>query len=137
MVVAIAANTNQLVRVIILKQLANAILEILLNRLGGLLSWRIIFLPFSRSVNLFTSQLGELRQFLDRSMKIGAVMLAQPEHILSFELYGPDQCLREASHEGCAAIDLQNWFDNHVCDVLDESDELLNPKYQLIYTIRL
>ncbi|KIW36714.1 uncharacterized protein PV06_11123 [Exophiala oligosperma] len=124
MVAATAANTNQLVRVIVLKQLANAMLEILLNRLGGLLGRRIIFLPFSRSVNLSTSQLGELRQFLDRSMKIGAVMLAQPEHILSFELYGPDRCLREASHEGCAAIDLQKWLDDHVRDVLDESDEL-------------
>jgi len=68
-------------------------LEILVNRLGGLLGRRMIFLPLSRSVNWSVSRLGELRQFLDRSMNSGAVMLAQPEHILSFELYGPDRCL--------------------------------------------
>ena len=137
MVAATAANKKQLVRVIVLKQLTNAMLEILACRLGGLLGCRIVFLPFSRSIKLTTSQLDDVHRLLDRSMKSGAVMLAQPEHILSFELYGPDRCLREDKLEGVAAINLQRWLDDHVRDILDESDELLNPKYQLIYTIGL
>lgn len=106
MVAATAANKEQLVRVVVLKQLANAMLEILVNRLGGLLNHRIVFLPFSRSVKLINSQLHGLHQLLDRCMKSGAVMLAQPEHILSFELYGLDRYLREDNPEGSAAINL-------------------------------
>lgn len=51
-VAATLANTDQLVRVIVLKPLAREMFNLLRSKLGGLCSRRIFFLPFHRGLKL-------------------------------------------------------------------------------------
>jgi hypothetical protein len=67
-------------------------------------------------------------------------MVVQPEHILSHKLLHVDMLL--ASHgnrEEHLMSDelgaLQDWLSRVSRDVLDESDEILHPQYQLVYSV--
>lgn len=135
MVAATLADRTRLVRVVVLKQLFKPMTYILTNRLGGLLSRRISSIPFSRSLVLDVQDLAKLLRTFQSNMESGDIWLAQPEHILSFDLYGPDHVLRSQDDIGRIAIKLHHWTLRHTRDILDESDEVLNPKYELIYTV--
>ena len=137
MVAAELAERKCLVRVMVLKPLARSIRHILTGRLGGLLDRRVYSMPFSRSVSLTVEKVQEVRSMLDAALQSGDIMLAQPEHELSFQLYGVDHILRGNENVGHEAVKLQQWMDAHVRDILDESDEILNPRYELIYTMGL
>jgi len=68
-------------------------------------------------------------------MRTGGVLLVQPEHLLSFELMGFEQLLRGNSELGNALIRTQHWLNQNSRDILDESDEILSVRFELIYTI--
>lgn len=91
-------------------------------------------------------------------MDCGGILLVQPESILSFELLGIDHLLaRELNipqseaglapdHEsnlafqtmyeaGEVMVKTQQWLYQNARDILDESDEILSVKYELIYTL--
>lgn len=66
----------------------------------------------------------------------GGVLLCQPEHILSFQLMGLNLlCNAQGTETATPFIEAQRWLDSKTRDILDESDEVLNVRYQLIYTI--
>jgi hypothetical protein len=67
----------------------------------------------------------------------GGVLLAQPEHILSLRLRTVEQfCLTGPSSSLVEELlNLQDWLHRYSRLLLDESDELLKVKYQLVYTI--
>ena len=130
------ADGNQLLRVVVLKPLAKQMFDVLVRRLSGLANRRIFYLPFSRGVGVSAAG-NKLQPLFDLCMRERGILLAQPEHILSFKLMGIDMAIRkDKSSEGVAKSFLtsQSWLDRHSRDVLDESDEILNVKYQLIYT---
>jgi len=74
-----------------------------------------------------------------RCVSEGGVLVVQPEHILSQKLMHVDFFLtsnrsrekRSIAHE---LGTLQNWVAEVSRDVLDESDEILHVRYQLVYT---
>ena len=63
------------------------------------------------------------------------IILTAPEYILSFDLLTIDKCRRKEFEVSRSMLNLQQWFQRGARDVLDESDEILHVKYQLIYTI--
>ncbi|KAL1969915.1 hypothetical protein VTN77DRAFT_7424 [Rasamsonia byssochlamydoides] len=63
------------------------------------------------------------------------VVLVQPEHLLSFELMGLEQLLSGDADLGMHMVETQFWLENHSRDILDESDEILNVNFELIYTM--
>ena len=66
----------------------------------------------------------------------GGVLLCQPEHILSFQLMGLNLLYNAQDIEKANLfIEEQRWLDSKTRDILDESDEVLNVRYQLIYTL--
>ena len=66
----------------------------------------------------------------------GGVLLCQPEHILSFQLMGLNLLYNAQDIEKANLfIEDQRWLDSKTRDILDESDEVLNVRYQLIYTL--
>ena len=128
------ADGNQLLRVVVLKPLAKQMFDLLVRKLSGLANRRIFYLPFSRGV--FPTG-NELQTLFDLCMRERGILLVQPEHILSFKLMGIDLAIREdKALDGVAEgfLASQSWLDIHSRDILDESDEILNVKYQLIYT---
>ncbi|KAL0058901.1 hypothetical protein AAF712_014383 [Marasmius tenuissimus] len=128
------ANGHQLMRVVVLKSLARQMFSLLVQRLGGLTNRQILFLPFSRDVNVDDSKVQQMRQLYEHAIQTGAILVAQPEHILSLKLMAVDQLI-EQERSASRLVQTQQWLNTVTRDVLDESDEILHTRYQLIYTV--
>ena len=139
LVAAALADSRRLVRVVVLKPLAKQMFQLLVERLCGLPNRRIFYLPFSRDVNVKASSetTQKIRGLFEECARVGGILVAQPEHILSFRLMVIDRTLTSERDRGQNARDLQAtqaWLHSASRDILDESDELLHVRYQLIYT---
>lgn len=134
MVVAALANGEQLARLVVLKPLLRQTENLLSQRLGGLVDRLICHLPFSRKTYLDQDGLGRLRGILDQCMKEQSVLIALPEHMMSFRLMGRERIQTEPAL-GWDMISTDTWLGKHCRDILDESDEILDPRFQLVYSI--
>ncbi|EFR01627.1 hypothetical protein MGYG_04630 [Nannizzia gypsea CBS 118893] len=132
---ATLADTKKMVRVVVLKPLANQMFHLLVQKLGGLLNRRIYYIPISRSLKLTTESVAKIRKLFESCKRSGGVLLVQPEHILSFELMGFERLLSGDEEVGNSIIRTQRWLNEYSRDVLDESDEILSVRFELIYTI--
>ena len=65
----------------------------------------------------------------------GGILLIQPEHVLSFELMGLERLVSGNSELGNIMIQTQDWLQANSRDILDESDEILSVRFELIYTM--
>ncbi len=139
LVASTLADGSNLMRVVTLKPLSNQMFQLLVSRLSGMLNRPIFYIPFSRSLRMDTSLVNTINQLYRRCAAEGGVLVVQPEHILSQKLMHIDFILAEhANAERCSVADelraLQDWVTKVSRDVLDESDELLHVRYQLVYT---
>jgi Protein of unknown function (DUF3638)/Protein of unknown function (DUF3645) len=128
------ADGEQLVRVIVLKPLCTQMFHLLKQRICGLANRRLFYLPFSRSVSLDEKTVRIICDTFKACARDGGVLLCQPEHILSFQLMGL-HLLCEDINKTAPFLEAQKWLDDHTRDILDESDEILSVRYQLIYTL--
>ena len=152
------ADGDKLVRVIVPKALTVQMFRLLVDRLGGLVNRPIYYLPFSRSLtNRYSrQQFKSLRELLSECMRDRGILVVQPEHALSLKLISVQgqlpRYLRNGDSvnsesdkfgvlgnqaSGGAFMKLQRWVQSYSRDILDESDEVLHPRFQLIYTIGL
>ncbi|KAI5800152.1 hypothetical protein DFH27DRAFT_653152 [Peziza echinospora] len=137
------ADGKKLVRVVVLKPLSGQMFQMLVKKLGGLLNRRIFFMPFSRGVRMGPDEVKQIRQLFEDCMRHGGILLVQPEHILSFKLlgleryYDADVNSRDSVRRDVAVelIKIQTWLNQNSRDILDESDEILSTKHELIYTL--
>lgn len=136
-VAATLADGKTLVRVVVLKPLSLQMYRLLAVRLGGLLNRRIFYMPFSRDLQLSTRQINKVRAMYEKCMETGGVLLVQPEHILSFELMGPERLISGHGEMGNGLVKIQQWLNKNSRDILDESDEILSVKFELVYTMGL
>ncbi|KIJ33874.1 hypothetical protein M422DRAFT_783064 [Sphaerobolus stellatus SS14] len=131
-----ATDGTRLVRVIVPKPLSNQMFELLKQRTSGLANRRIFYLPFNRNISLDTTGLHKMLDTFRFCAAIGGILLCQPEHILSFQLMGYHMlCNSPQPLQATPWLDAQRWIQENSRDILDESDEVLNVKYQLIYTV--
>lgn len=65
---------------------------------------------------------------------ISGVVLTLPEHRLSFQLKVYESIVKR-EREQRQLLDMHKWLESNVRSILDESDAILHPKYQLIYTV--
>jgi Protein of unknown function (DUF3638) len=139
LVASTLADGSSLMRVVTLKPLANQMFQLLVSRLSGLANRPIFYIPFSRSLRMSSSLVEVISSLYNRCVTEGGVLVAQPEHILSQKLMHIDCLLTSnGNFEKNAMVrelgDLQDWVAKTSRDVLDESDEILHVRYQLIYT---
>lgn len=139
--VALADRSN-LVRVVVLKPLAVQMFQLLAERVGGLTNRRIFYLPFSRSLPITSNHVNIIQSLFEECKAVGGILVAQPDHILSFKLMTVEQQLPPANAVGLPSAELatslrntHRWLDMHTRDILDESDELLHVRFQLVYTM--
>ena len=79
--------------------------------------------------------LSRIQKLYEECLKDRGILLVQPEFVLSFQLMGIER-LTSADHTlSGQLLDTQKWLDDKARDLLDESDEILDVKFQLIYTI--
>ncbi|KJA23164.1 hypothetical protein HYPSUDRAFT_54564 [Hypholoma sublateritium FD-334 SS-4] len=138
LVSAALADSQKLVRVVVLKPLAKQMFQLLVERLSGLPNRRVFYLPFSRDVKATSQTTQKIRGLFEECARVGGILVAQPEHILSFRLMVVDRTLSSEGSLNQIARELhatQGWLHSASRDILDESDELLHVRYQLIYTM--
>ena len=139
LVASTLADGANLLRVVTLKPLSNQMFQLLVNRLSGLLNRPIFYIPFSRSLHVNTSLVSTINCLYRRCAAEGGVLVVQPEHILSQKLMNVDYILTSHGNDERRSVAqelvvLQHWLAKFSRDVLDESDELLHVRYQLVYT---
>ncbi|KAG1894556.1 uncharacterized protein F5891DRAFT_1152294 [Suillus fuscotomentosus] len=139
---AALSDGHKLIRVIVLKSLSAQMFQLLVERLSGLAQRRIFYIPFSRALSINPSKVQMYRDLMQECMDTKGILVVQQDHILSFQLMAVD---RQLSDQTKPADDMlrtqilrtQLWLDNHTRDILDESDEILHVRYQLVYTVGL
>jgi hypothetical protein len=138
LVASTLANGSDLVRVVTLKPLSNQMFRLLVSRLSGLANRPIFYVPISRNLRMDTSLVRTIKSLYERCIAEGGILVVQPEHILSLKLMHIDALLgsHRTSDESDMADELgllQDWVSEVSRDILDESDEILHVRYQLIY----
>lgn len=134
-VAARLANGNRLPRVIVAKPQARQMLDILVPKLGGLLNRRVYQLPVSRSTSFTASMVGTIMRSCEQCMREGGVVLAQPEHILSLQLMTIQKAIAGESELAARLWKVHEFLESNARDIVDESDENLSTKFELIYTM--
>jgi hypothetical protein len=139
MIVTAVADGHQFARVVVLKALSAQMFHILVTRLAGLVNRRVYYMPFSRQVDLSSNEtVATIHSLMRRCAAEGGVLLALPEHLLSFKLKTIDRQLQfgslQQAHTMTGLKDMHNWVLSHSRDVIDEADAVLDVKYQLVYT---
>jgi hypothetical protein len=130
------ADGDKLVRVVVLKPLSTQMFRLLVQKLGGLTNRRIFYMPFNRSIDVDESIANEIRKLYEECVAVRGILLVQPEHLLSFKLMGFDKLDDPETQEVAEKLlKTQSWLEKKARDVLDESDEILHVRYQLIYTL--
>ncbi|KEF51501.1 uncharacterized protein A1O9_12418 [Exophiala aquamarina CBS 119918] len=133
MVVTALATGSSLVRVIVLKPLAIEMLRNLSRSLSGLVGRTVYFLPISRQTTLDYPHTCVLQGLYESCMQNSGVLVSLPEHLNSFRLLCNDKLYTD-SMLAPKLFGIQNFLDQTARDVLDESDQLLEPGYELVYT---
>lgn len=107
----------------------------LVSKLGGLLDRRIYHMPFSRNLRLTLADAESIRKLYEECVRHSGVLLIQPEHILSFKLMAIESVITNQSMLARSMLATQEYFDRVTRDIIDEVDENLSVKFELIYTM--
>lgn len=68
--------------------------------------------------------------------KVGrGILMTLPEYRLSFQLKIYDAARKEHFESASKLLNLHNWLNANSRHILDESDAIFQPNYQLIYTV--
>ncbi|KAF7931332.1 hypothetical protein BELL_0384g00070 [Botrytis elliptica] len=131
MVACKLANAERLVRIIVPKPLLVPTAQLLQARLGSLLGRSILHVPFSRKTP--TDTVKTYFNLHKATLQNSGITIALPEHILSFRLSGLQRLSDGHVNEGNSMVKVQQWLSNRCRDVMDESDQILSLRTQLIY----
>jgi len=107
----------------------------LVFKLGRLLNKRIYVFPFNREIDTEPENMQIYFDVLNECKENKHVVLTMPEYCLSFKLKTIEMCRLENKKEAKKLIEIEKWLIANVKDILDESDEILTVKYQLVYSV--
>lgn len=131
MLVLELARSDRFVRLHFLSQLIDEAYYYLHRHLtASLMGRRLLRLPFDRDVSLSPQDVAKMHDCLSRCMCARGAVVIAPEHRLSLQLKWHELRLSDKSElvDSLPSLDALPY-----CDVLDESDEILHHRYQLIY----
>ncbi|XP_065194826.1 uncharacterized protein LOC135826118 [Sycon ciliatum] len=129
------ADSESLVRIIVLTSLHNTNINQLVFKLGGLLNHRVYSLPFRRDIPLSEGDAGRLRDFLQVARQRRDVMVTVREHLLSLQIKHQEACFKRNTQLARILSNLMNDLHVYARDIIDEADEVLHHRFQLIYPL--
>jgi len=91
--------------------------------------------PCRRDYKIGPNEAKEMLYAYQECMEQGGVVMTLPEHRLSFEIKAYERCHARSFEEARGIFKVQQFLRENARDVLDESDEILHVKYQLVYTL--
>ncbi|QSZ28812.1 hypothetical protein DSL72_003317 [Monilinia vaccinii-corymbosi] len=133
MVAAKLADAERLFRVIVPKSLLQQTGQLLQGRLGSILGRSLLHIPISRKSPMDVATIRTYYAMHERILQQSGVVLALPENILSFGLSSLQRLADGRIQEGNEMVKVQRWMDKNCRDVMDESDQILSLRTQLIY----
>ena len=131
--VALELTRGNLFRIIVPRPLLLQSAQIMQAKLGGLLNREVLHVPFSRKTPTNEQSMRAYDKLHRDVQSREGIVLALPEHILSFRLSGIQRLCDGKVEEAALMIKTQAHFDQHARDVLDECDVTLGIRTQLIY----
>lgn len=134
-VAAALADGTRLVRIVVGKPQSKQMLQMLVQKLGGLCGRPVYHMPVARSLALTKDNVVMLKRFCEECMARGGVLLVQPEHLLSFQLLGIEMAQTGRPGPAQAVLDTLCSFNAHARDIVDESDENFSVRFELVYTM--
>ncbi|THU98858.1 hypothetical protein K435DRAFT_659994 [Dendrothele bispora CBS 962.96] len=144
MIASSLADGHKLVRVVVLKALCTQMFQLLVDRVSGLANRRVFYMPFARHLRVDKKMIETVQSLYEECMRQGGILVVQPEHLLSFRLMGIDRIVdsglsylsQDADDTLCQQlVKSYRWLCAHSRDILDECDEILHVRYQLVYTL--
>jgi hypothetical protein len=129
---------NVLPRVIVPRAQTKQQFQFLRRALTSLCDRSIVYLPFNRQLGFTAESVTKVHTFLRGLANTGGIWLCEPEQLLSLKLLGLDKLLRASAgidNGGSELLNLQLWLNTHSQDIIDESDEVLQTRQQVIYTV--
>ncbi|KAL1792497.1 hypothetical protein ACET3X_009004 [Alternaria dauci] len=133
MVAALLADQENLARVVVPRALLLQSAQVMQAKLGGLVDRELMHIPFSRKTSPAKALMSLYGKLHARLKARRGILIALPEHILSFKLSGLQQLCDDKLESASVMIQTQRWLDEHTRDVLDECDVSLAIRTQLIY----
>ena len=105
---------------------------------ASILAVNIYTMPFCRDFQLNLASIEKMKNALDNCQIDGGALVVAPEHRLSLELKAKE--LHRRGDETTRDREIAEQIDHLICrdawlDILDECDELLRHRYQLIYAM--
>jgi hypothetical protein len=143
LVVSSLANRKQVVQLTFLTSLLETHGTELTIRLGGLLEQRVYYFPCNRQID-FTKQL--VQQMIQKFFECrneGGCIVTVPEYRLSMLLKFEEICIHQMDcyekptvpGKAQRLLELFQLHEKHLVDIIDESDEILRHRYQLLYAM--
>lgn len=132
---ASVADRSCLVRVVVSKPQAKQMGSVLVSRLGGIVDRRIYRAPISRSIKMNIETAAALRVLFQECMDSGGILLVQPEHLLSFKLMGLETEVNGDHNLADSLLSTEQFLKRNSRDIVDESDEVFDVKFELIYSM--
>ncbi|OMJ94532.1 hypothetical protein SteCoe_2316 [Stentor coeruleus] len=138
MIAATLGKSKTLVRIIVLRSLFNTNYNSLSLKMGGILNYRIYSFPANRDIKYNNESLKNLKQSYIECTKYKGIVLALPEHLLSFQLKSIELCIKSDEDQEMSKDTIkisEEIIKYNSRDIMDESDEILNAKHQLVYSM--
>ncbi|KAL8827547.1 MAG: hypothetical protein Q9191_003114 [Dirinaria sp. TL-2023a] len=133
MAAAVLADNKQLLRLVVPPSLLLQTAQMLQSRIGGLVGREVRHVPFSRRTLTDDQTISRYWELHETIRDCSGVMVALPEHILSFKLSGLQRISDGRVQEAAQMIDVEARLQQWSRDVLDESDFTLAVRTQLVY----
>ncbi|KJZ70160.1 hypothetical protein HIM_10444 [Hirsutella minnesotensis 3608] len=135
MIAAAVADGSRLTRVFVTRSQSHQMNRILISRLGGLLGRKVWRLPITRATKINPNEASTIMKIYRECSRDGGILLVEPEHVLSLKLATLEQAAanpRENASHGL--LQVLDYAVKNSRDIVDESDELFNPKLDVVYT---
>ncbi|KJK78542.1 hypothetical protein H634G_06240 [Metarhizium anisopliae BRIP 53293] len=126
---------GNLVRLIVTRSQFAQMSQIMTARLGGLLGRRIYHLPISRNMTLTEASVGKLHKIIQDCVESKGILIVQPEQILSLDLMISDYSSKCSDKAREVLYDIKHLLDDSCRDIVDESDDVFSPRYELVYPL--
>eukprot|EP00117_Sycon_ciliatum_P000832 scpid1751/ scgid6742/ len=127
------ADGDALVRLIVLTSLLNTNCNQLIFKLGGLLNRRVLTLPFRRDIRLTSCQVSTILECVEDCRCDQGVIVTVREHLLSKQLKFYESCCKQDTSLSKELAKLALTFNTYARDIIDEADEVLHHRFQLVY----
>lgn len=133
-VAAELANGRQLCTVTVLRHMFQTNLRSLRQCVGGMLQRRVYTMPCRRDMDI-DAVVTQMQTIYEECTSERGILITLPEYRLSLQLKLYDSTWKGNFKVAENLLDVHKWLNRNCRHILDESDAILQPNYQLIYTV--